>query len=291
MKNLQRRCLLAVVSLVSLLVLVPVPASAAESGFYVVGQLFSPLDLESTLDISSEAIDFGHVSMEADLGLDAEPSQERFRGGYRFGRRSAIELSYLSIARSGQSVITRTVVVPGNIPGLPESVEVDLDLVTRFDTTDVELSYKFFFLQREAGELGFSVGVHAINSDFSIGGDATASLPGQPPVTFSGFEADSVDLPLPVVGLHGRARLTKRVYLNGLVKFFDAEVDDYSGTYSEVEASLEIRLTRNLAVGVGLFDNSFEAQQKNADRMSPDLRIFGVDLNRQGTFFFLRFGA
>ena len=99
-----------------------------------------------------------------------------------------------------------------------------------------------------------------------------------------------MSIPMPVIGLDGRVRLGNKFYLNGLIKLFDASYDDYKGSFTELEASAEFRVTRSIGLGVGIFRSDLELEEENASRMTGDLEIIGADLKRNGIFAFVRFG-
>lgn len=258
----------------------------SRKGFFFVAEYFFSLDLSTKLDLTSEVFDFGELSLEGDLGLESEPTQERFRGGYRFGKRSEIELSYLSITRSANAVVTRTF----EHVLLAQPVDVSFDVFTQFDTEDIEFSYKFYFVARDAFDLGLSIGLHQIAVDFAFDGVASAALPGIPDLEFDGAESASIDVPLPVVGLHLAARLGERVVLRGHLKLFDASYEDYDGTYSEFQASLEFRVWNSLSLGAGIFVAELDAEDTAAERGVGDFEILGIDLDRDGVFAFVRLG-
>ena len=280
-----RNCLVSIILLLLALPTSPLFADG-HKGFFFIGEYFFPLDLSTKLDLTSEDLDFGEISLENDLGLESDLTQERFRGGYRFGKRSEIELSYLSIARSSNAVLTRTF----DHPLLPQPVDVSFDVFTRFDTEDVEFSYKFYLVARDAVDLGLSIGLHQISADFSLSGVASTSLPGLPELEFGGMASDSFDAPLPVVGLHGTARIGERVALRGHFKVFDATYQDYSATYTDLQASLEVRVWKALSLGGGFYLNEIDAEDTAAQRGTGSLEIIGVDVDREGVFAFVRLG-
>ena len=280
-----RTCLVSIILLLLALPTSPLLADGRK-GFFLIGEYFFPLDLSTRLDLTSEDLDFGEISLEDDLGLDSDPTQERFRGGYRFGKRSEIELSYLSIVRSANAVMSRTF----DHPLLPQPVDVSFDVFTRFDTEDIELSYKFYFVARDAVDFGLSIGLHQVSVDFALDGIASTSLPGLPELQFGGMASDSFDAPLPVAGLHGAARIGERVALRGHFKVFDASYEDYSGTYTDFQASLEFRVWKALSLGAGFYLNEIDAEDTAARRGTGSLEIVAVDIDREGVFAFVRLG-
>ena len=78
--------------------------------------------------------------------------------------------------------------------------------------------------------------------------------------------------------------------LRGHLKVFDASYEDYSGTYTDFQVSLEVRVWKTLSLGGGFYVSELDARDTAAQRGSGDLEIIGVTVDREGVFVLARLG-
>ncbi len=250
----------SVALVLGLLILASSPALQAQDqdlrGFWAYVEGFLPLDLESSFTISSGDAEIGtSIDIEGELDLDDAIDRARFRGGFRFGRRHEIEVSYLSVARRNGKILARNLQV-GRF-----EFAAGFELQTQLKTEDVELGYNYYFLQRERGEMGFSLGVHTILNEVTVDGTAfIAPTTGLPRAEFAAVESESVSIPLPYLGLHGKVELGRKFVFSGLVKVFELSIQDYSGSWTSVEAKIEHHTFEHVGFGLGFFLSDLDVQ-------------------------------
>jgi len=283
--------LLAALLLVSLLAF-PSTVAAQDKGperFWVEVQIFQPMNHDTLLGVSDSLIPGGValLPLETVLGLDDEPDRERFRVGFRFARRHEIELAYLDSSRSGTGNVSGILAAAGVVPPFP--LPIDPTVTARFDTEDLEFSYKYYFVANQNVDFGLSIGAHRVSADLFVSADTS----GLPPFPGGGVIDElegslSEEAPLPVIGLHGSARLTKNLRVRGMGKVFTAEVEDFSGDFTEFQVSLEARLLDFLSVGAGLYSGDLNIDQ---DVDPAKTEIVRLDRKQDGLFFFLRLGV
>ncbi len=270
-----------------LLILVASPALQAQDrdlrGFWGYFEGFLPLDLETALTVSAGDAQIGtSIDAESEFGLDGALDRARFRGGFRFGRRQEIEFSYLRVVRNNEKVLTRNLQI-----GRFEFV-AGFELRSELKTEDVELGYNYYFLQRERGELGFSVGLHVIFTELNVDGTAfIAPGAGIPPVELAAAEGESVGIPLPYLGLHGKAKIGRKFVLSGLVKVLDVSIGDYSGNWTGIEAMIEHRTFEHVGFGLAFYLSDLDV---GADVAGGALLV-DLSLEQTGFAVFVRFNT
>lgn len=249
------------------------PAERPEAVSLRLGAWF--LSADSRLRIDEEFLDEAglEVDFEDLLGLDDSPTVGRAEAVFRLGsaRRHAFVLSYFEVDRDEETV--------PEIGGLP----IDLVLDTELTTESARFLYRYSFLLRPGGELGFSVGVHHLDVATSVVGVLPLPLPF--PVAPDEQVEERIDLPLPVFGLHGSARLGGRFLLSGWGEGLVAEVDDWEGDLFHAGASLEHLTTRHFGVGVGWTGLWVDVDR---DPDADDDGIGAIDLEHTGVEGFLR---
>lgn len=272
-------------SLICLLVLSAAPAVHADSSqefgkFYLNFQGFVPLDLSTVLSVDAPGLPGNNPEFDLEdlLDLESNSDEYRLRGGYRFNRRNEVTFSLWSNERQREAVLNRTITV-GDIV-----FNVGLDVESKFKTEDAEISYAYYFYQAPKGEMAFSVGVHAIRASFDIKGSAGTNLPGGDPVDFGGEVFEEVSLPLPVLGINGRAWFTKKLIFSGYLRALKADVAGYEGYFTDLEASLEHRTFKHLGFGVAYYSSSIDVEKD----VLNDAAIANLRVDRQGLLAMIR---
>jgi hypothetical protein len=159
---------------------------------------------------------------------------------YRFNKRSQLDFDWFSIQRDGGKRLERTI----NLPRRELEIGVGVEAFT--DIAIYKAVYTWLFHDDPKVRLGLSIGVHVV--DFEVGVDAGLDRIGDD--DFS--ERAGITAPLPVIG----GRLVYQVNQK-LGVLFTADVlmvkyDQYSGTFQDVYAVAEYRLSKRFGLGVGL---------------------------------------
>lgn len=131
--------------------------------------------------------------------------------------------------------------------------QTDVDIKSEFKFSVVELAYEYEFMQRENYELGASAGVHYTKLEASLSGQATVG-DSTTPIDYS--DESSVDLPLPVFGLHGLWRLPQNFWIEASAQYFALSIDEYDGDLKDYRVTLTWQPSKWLGVGLGydMFD-------------------------------------
>lgn len=184
------------------------------------------------------------VDYEDDLLVEDSINALRFQIGVELSRngRHLLELYYLGISRDGRAMLDEDLEFGDTI--FPVNLTVDSEVETR----DLDLHYTYLLVKSEGGELGLSIGIHAIEVDTSIRGVLDT---GEFEVPVPVAESLNRSFPLPLVGVRGGVNLSDRWNLNGGARLLSLEVDDISGSFLDAWARLEFAISDTVALGAG----------------------------------------
>lgn len=160
------------------------------------------------------------IDAEDDLGLEKAKFQPRFAARWRPGRRHELELGYQFARRNGNKVLERRVEIGDSV------FDVGAQLLTRMDTDQLFLNYRFAFMAKERTQVGASLGLGAILINTEFKGTISA---GQGSAT----RTVGANLPGPTgsLGLFGR-------FLAGTNWTFGADARAMALTVSGIEATI-----------------------------------------------------
>lgn len=164
------------------------------------------------------------------LGLPATTVQPAVGLRWRPGRRTALELSYQFLNKSGQRVIDRNLDVGG------DTVYAGLQSSSTLGSDDATLQFKYALLAGERHTIGAALGLGAIFFHLTI--DATGDASGG-----GGSVADTVRInrsltgPTASIGAFGNWRLGDRWYVGADARVLEVRFDRYG--LSVLEGSLE----------------------------------------------------
>jgi hypothetical protein len=202
---------------------------------------FSVFQIDTAIGVKSQSFPLGlHIDISKDLGVTDSATVPRLMFTYRFGKRSQVDFDWFSIKREGGKRLERTI----NFPRREFEIGIGVEAFT--DISIYKAVYTWLFHDDPKVRLGLSVGVHVI--DFEVGVDAGPDRIGD--ADFS--ERAGITAPLPVIG----GRLVYQVNPK-LGVLFTADVlmvkyDKYSGTFQDVYAVAEYRLSKRFGLGAGL---------------------------------------
>lgn len=181
------------------------------------------------------------VDLEADLGLDKSDSVFRFDGYFKFNDRHRIDASWFDLSRSATKEINREIVWNGTVYPLDTTVE------SIFDLAIYKIAYTYSFLRREEGFLGASAGLYI--ADFG----ATLSAPG-----IGERETEDATAPLPVFGLRGEYRISRKWTFRGSGEFFAFEYEDWDGTLVDLYVGIDYAVSDAISLGLGYNSVTFD---------------------------------
>ena len=201
----------------------------------------------TTLRLDSETLGRGtEITLEDDVNLEDSTQAVRLDGTYNFNRRHHAQFAYYDIDRKGGRATTRDIDF-GDV-FFPAGTEVK----SVFQQEIIKLSYGYNFLIREKGKLGASIGLHTMKF--------TTGLVGP-----NNVEEASADAPLPVIGLRGHYQFAEKWRLVGGLEWFDVQVGDVQGTFTDFILSVEHDTFDRFGFGVGInkFGLNVEASDTN----------------------------
>jgi hypothetical protein len=227
---------------------------------------FWVFQIDTAIGVKSQSFPLGlHIDISKDLGVTDSATVPRLMFSYRFGRRSQIDFDWFSIQREGGKRLERTI----NFPRREFEIGIGVEAFT--DIAIYKTVYTWLFHNDPKVRLGLSLGVHVV--DFEVGVDAGPDRIGGE--NFS--ERAGITAPLPVIG----GRLVYQVNPK-LGVLFTADVlmvkyDEYSGTFQDVYAVAEFRLSKRFGIGAGLNVLGLDLEIDGHDRFGKlDHTLTGV---------------
>lgn len=195
--------------------------------------LFYP-DVSTTARLDNSTTGRGtEIDFEQDLDLTDRKALGAFMGSVRLGEKWRIEAEYFALNRSGTRVINRDLSW-GNI-----TFPVNTSVSSSFDTDVYRLSGGYSFIKDDKKEFGVALGLFV--TDFK----ASLSTP-----TLGTSQGDTL-APLPTLGVYGAYAFTPKWLLSGRVDYFSLNYDNYDGSLTNFQVSVDYRFTRTFGVGVG----------------------------------------
>jgi hypothetical protein len=191
---------------------------------------------------SQGPIDVGTlIDFNQDLSVSDRETVGRIDGFYRFTKRSRIDFSYWDIKRHGTATAPfdiefGNIFIPAGTPLVDSSI----------DQKTYKVDYGFSFYNEPKIEVGVSAGLHWTSA--SIGLSA-------PPINTS--ETVSGPIPLPVIGLYLRYNITRRWRLVAKSELFALSYQNWSGSLSDILATVEQQTWKRAGFGFGLNRISF----------------------------------
>ncbi|MGI9309395.1 MAG: hypothetical protein ACR2P6_09035 [Gammaproteobacteria bacterium] len=248
-----------------------VAAAATEKGwdrFVLTAGAFDP-DIDSTLRLDSTLLDPGTpLDLETDLNLEDSDAVPYVTALWRITERFGLEASYFELERSAASTLNF------EIDFGDETFLASTDVLTKFDTSFVELSLRYSFVMTEKVDLAASLGAYYLNLDASIeeqGGGAR--------------EADSGEAPLPVVGASFQYKIVPSLTLSLGGKYFGVEVDDIDGSLVNYGAGIQWDPIRFIGIGLAYDYFELDADSENEDFLGE----FNMEYKGPRAYLTLRF--
>jgi len=178
---------------------------------------------------------------------------DRFRADamWRIKGNHSVRGTYFTNNRSATNELTRDV----NFGD--ETYPIGAVTTARSDLQVIQVSYDYVFRRRDNYELAAGIGVHMLDANLSLnatvtgaGGSASREL----------RQSGSTDAPLPVVGFRGTWLLPHDFYVTALAQYFYIDYDDYTGSLSDLKASVVWQATTHVGIGLGYNDFRFKVR-------------------------------
>ena len=201
------------------------------------------INSEPSVTLNGETQTGSEVDFDDALG-GGDASRVRLDGSWRMtdsGRHKLRLLAFAMNRDNTRSFEDEIIWGDGTFP-------VGADIKSEFEFSVIELAYEYVFLQRENYEIGGSFGVHYTALDASLSGEAFV---GDNTTTIDYSNDASVDLPLPVFGLHGLWRLPQNFWIEASGQFFTLSIDEYDGNIQDYRVLINWQPSKWLGVGFG----------------------------------------
>lgn len=174
------------------------------------------------------------LDFEDDLGLRASQSVARIGGFYDFDERHRLDFDVFDLSQAATATLTREFQWGDTVFPVAAKVSTQLDLGI------YKVSYAYHPVRHENYRLGIMGGLYV--ADIAMQLNLTES---------DNQERGAVTAPLPVLGLHGEYYVSDRWRLNASAEWFGLDVDDYSGTLTDVLLTADYRFSEHAAIGAG----------------------------------------
>lgn len=210
------------------------------------GGFFSSTDIRVRLD--GEGGRLGDpVDFDDTFGIDRF-ERFRFDGLWRIRGRHSIRGTYFKNNQSGTRQLDR------DIDFGEETYPLGVETTARWELEVLQVSYDYAFKRNDNYELAAGIGVHLL--DAKLGLDATLTGAGGS-ASREISQSGSTDTPLPVLGLRGVWRLPHDFYFTAQAQYFYVDFDEYTGSLSDLKATIVWQATPRFGVGLGYNDFRF----------------------------------
>jgi hypothetical protein len=221
-------------------------------------------DTDLRLD-PSQTVQGTKVSAEDDLGLD--DSQFLVLGELTLlpGEHHLVRLNGLSVRRSAQTRLGRTIIFDDDVYFRGERVDSELNL------SMFGLTYGYRFIGSERAELAATFGIQV--AEVEANAVVRSRMVRDP---------ESGVAPLPLLGLEGRFNFTPRWSVEARVQYLSANADEVDGSIFDTRAAIAWRTNPHLVFGLGY--RSFAIDVDSENESTPGL----VDMKISGPTLFMR---
>ena len=221
------------------------------------GAYFPAISTELQVDIS----DGPAIDLEDVLGLSEDETVLRLDGYWRFAQRHRLGFGYYRLNRDASHVLT----VPLEIGGDTwyQGARVDSDLTMDFYSLD----YRYSFYQGDKWEIAGLIGAYWVRVATEIGLAVSLTNPPFPDDVDKSerFESDTVEGPLPLLGLSFDYYITPKWMLTLKGGYFQLTINDYKGRIGNLGASVEYQFTKTFGLGLGYDSFHLKVEADKAD--------------------------
>ena len=207
------------------------------------------MDSETTLQVDGDTQQGTPVDWDSTFGDEGDKTRVRFDGYWRFAERHKLRAMAFNYKRDNSATIARDIEWNDQIYPVGARIE------SEFKFAVYELAYEYEFLRRDNYEVGASFGLHWATLDASLKATFEETTGGT--TTTVSREGDaSVDLPLPVIGLHGMWSLGHDFWIDASAQFFALSIKEYDGNIQDYR--FNVIWQPNKWAGVGIGYNTFK---------------------------------
>ncbi len=202
---------------------------------------------------------------EEDLGMDDTIEQARLEFDVRMGERNHVRVDYFKLNRFGQ------VTLPEPISFGDFDFDAGDSFRSKLDWRALSLTYSYSLFRSERFEAGLGLGLHI----FEIHAE------GGEPGTLGRDRGEEAGI-FPTGAVNAAFRISKRWAVTARYNALQVDVDDGSGTYSDLHADIQYRWRKNFAVGLGYSQLNIDLELDEVDEP------FFFNLDTRGPELFFR---
>jgi hypothetical protein len=190
----------------------------------------------TTLRVDPTGVPYGGTTLsgERDLGFASTNPDGRVELMLRMGARDRMRVDYLQLNRTGDALLTHTVVF-GN-----QTFLANEEAVSSLNWKTMGFTYTHAFLQTRSVEVGAGLGVHLISAD----------VIGTVPATFQSHETSSAGA-FPTIALETMWRISSRFAFTGRGQYLGATLNTFSGSFGDYHGDFQYRWRSPFAIGIG----------------------------------------
>lgn len=208
--------------------------------------------INTSAGVDSKSLGEGDdVDLEDDLGLKKDLNINRFELFYRFFDRHRIQVAQYDFTRNASRTIDRQLQVGDEIFAVNTTVK------TRLDTSLTEIGYMYSFLKDQESEASVTIGIHHLDSEFTVSTPAGGGRSVSPDFT----------APLPLFGVEYNRTFGKKFTAYASAQYFAIEFEGISGSLKDYRIAGEYYFTRRFGIGGGyhLFDMDLGLNESSYD--------------------------
>lgn len=198
-------------------------------------------ELDGRIWADADKFDAGtHIDMQSDLGMDDSDSLPAMGFLWRFTDHSRLQVEYFEINSSGSKSLNRDIEW-GDLDfstGVIVESDMNLGILRAF--------YGYSFVKDDKKEFGAGVGLHYLDSDILLRGNATVN---DVPLIDAEGRLDEWAV-LPNIGAYGNYALSDKWLIIGRVDWISAAIDKYDGGLWNVEGAVQYQAFKNFGFGL-----------------------------------------
>jgi hypothetical protein len=211
------------------------------------GGFFLSTDIRVRVDGQETGQTGDSIDFDDTFGID---DFERFRMDalWRMKGKHSLRAMYFTNNRSASSEISR------DIHFGDEIYPVGAVVTARSELEVLQFSYDYTFRRRDNYELAGGIGVHMLDATLDLdamitgaGGSASREI----------SQSASTAAPMPTLGIRGTWRLPHNFYATAMAQYFYLQFDDYSGSLSDLKATIVWQASKHVGIGLGYNDFRF----------------------------------
>jgi len=220
---------------------------------FAIGGFFSDTDGHYELD-DPDGDDGSNVDLD-EIGLGDSSTLPAAGFNWRLSNSTRIQAEYFNVGQDTSETLDEQI----------DWGDLEFEIGTRVRTDmDVDIARAFYgysFIKDQKKEFGAGVGLHYLNLDVSIKGNAT--IDGEPVLDVKQGINDSAILPN--VGAYANYAISPKWLVLGRVDWISASIGDWDGELWNFEAAVQYQAFRNFGVGLAYRYLSFDLSVDDGD--------------------------